>query len=96
MRGAAVASEIYSYWAWRKEVEAEELARKNAPPPKHDWEVDPRDIAIKLRPDGREWELGHGSFGRVLLGVRNEVQVRAADRQSWQGTRQTYERLHGV
>lgn len=30
---------------------------------------------IIKRPDGSDWELGHGAFGRVVKGLRAGVQV---------------------
>ena len=33
---------------------------------------------ICLNPDGTELELGEGNFGRVVKGIRNEVQEVAA------------------
>lgn len=40
------------------------------------WEVDPKEIRILTRPDGSDWELGEGNFGRVVKGTRDGVQVR--------------------
>ena len=33
--------------------------------PWSDWEIDSGEIQICLRPNGAEWELGCGSFGKV-------------------------------
>ena len=35
--------------------------------PWHDWEIAEDDIVIDRRPDGSEWELGTGAFGKVRL-----------------------------
>lgn len=42
--------------------------------PFSDWEVDPKDIEIMKRPDGSDWTLGQGGFGRVYKALRNGVQ----------------------
>jgi hypothetical protein len=42
--------------------------------PFSDWEIDPKDIEIMKRPDGSEWELGAGGFGKVYKALRNGVQ----------------------
>eukprot|EP00887_Chlorella_sp_A99_P003887 scaffold11.g3887.t1 len=39
-----------------------------------DWEIDPSEISIMKRPDGSDWELGSGGFGRVYKALRNGVQ----------------------
>lgn len=39
-----------------------------------DWEIDMTDIKIVKRADGSDWELGTGNFGKVMRGVRNDVQ----------------------
>ena len=33
--------------------------------PWNDWEIKESDVAICRRPDGSEWELGGGAFGKV-------------------------------
>ncbi|KAK9816754.1 hypothetical protein WJX72_004692 [[Myrmecia] bisecta] len=40
-----------------------------------DFEISPDDIRICTRPDGSEWELGVGQFGRVTKAIKNDVQV---------------------
>ena len=35
--------------------------------PWHDWEIAEDDIVIDKRPDGSDWELGAGAFGKVGL-----------------------------
>ena len=35
--------------------------------PWHDWEIAEDDIIIDKRPDGSDWELGSGAFGKVIL-----------------------------
>ena len=35
--------------------------------PWNDWEIREEDIAIDKRPDGSNWELGSGAFGKVRL-----------------------------
>ena len=33
--------------------------------PWHDWEIAEDDVVIDKRPDGSDWELGTGAFGKV-------------------------------
>ena len=33
--------------------------------PWSDWQIDPRDIQIVQRPNGKDWLLGGGAFGQV-------------------------------
>jgi hypothetical protein len=35
--------------------------------PSSSWEINPEEIVIAKHPDGRDWEIGHGGFGKVLL-----------------------------
>eukprot|EP00887_Chlorella_sp_A99_P002361 scaffold10.g2361.t1 len=39
-----------------------------------DWEISSDEIEICRRPDGSEWELGTGGFGRVYKALRNHAQ----------------------
>lgn len=39
-----------------------------------EWEIDMSDIKVVKRKDGEDWELGAGNFGRVLRGIRGDVQ----------------------
>lgn len=39
-----------------------------------DWEIDMADIKIVKRKNGEDWELGAGNFGKVLRGLRGDVQ----------------------
>ncbi|KAK9808963.1 hypothetical protein WJX72_007093 [[Myrmecia] bisecta] len=39
-----------------------------------DWALEGEDIQLVKTADGKDWELGAGSFGRVVKGVRNDVQ----------------------
>lgn len=39
-----------------------------------EWEIDMTDIKVVKRKDGEDWELGAGNFGRVLRGIRGDVQ----------------------
>ena len=35
--------------------------------PWSDWQIDPRDLQIVQRPDGKDWLLGGGAFGQVRV-----------------------------
>lgn len=39
------------------------------------WAIPYEDLEISRRPDGSEWLLGEGRFGKVLKGVKGGVQV---------------------
>mmetsp|Transcript_3518 Transcript_3518/g.10219 ORF Transcript_3518/g.10219 Transcript_3518/m.10219 type:complete len:508 (+) Transcript_3518:246-1769(+) len=39
-----------------------------------DWEIDMSDIKIVKRKNGEDWELGSGNFGKVMRGIRGDVQ----------------------
>lgn len=39
-----------------------------------EWEIDMSDIKIVKRKNGEDWELGSGNFGKVLRGLRGDVQ----------------------
>ena len=36
--------------------------------PSSSWEIKPEDITIAKHPDGSDWELGSGGFGKVCPG----------------------------
>eukprot|EP00887_Chlorella_sp_A99_P005875 scaffold1.g5875.t1 len=40
-----------------------------------DWEIKPNEIEILRRPDGTNWLVGAGAFGKVYKALRNGVQV---------------------
>ncbi|KAL4419356.1 hypothetical protein ABPG77_001583 [Micractinium sp. CCAP 211/92] len=42
--------------------------------PLSDWMITPREIEICRRPDGSEWELGSGGFGKVYKALRHGAQ----------------------
>ncbi|GAB4814550.1 hypothetical protein N2152v2_001596 [Parachlorella kessleri] len=42
--------------------------------PWSDWEIRPDEIEVMKRPDGSDWELGTGGFGKVFKALRNGVQ----------------------
>ncbi len=42
--------------------------------PFSDWEIRPESLQILQRPDGTQWELGKGGFGRVYKALRDGVQ----------------------
>ena len=42
--------------------------------PFSDWEIKPEELAVMKRPDGSEWELGSGGFGKVYKAWRDGVQ----------------------
>jgi serine/threonine protein kinase len=39
-----------------------------------DWEIRPEEIEYMKRPDGSDWELGTGGFGKVYKALRNGAQ----------------------
>ncbi|KAL4421913.1 hypothetical protein ABPG77_005197 [Micractinium sp. CCAP 211/92] len=42
--------------------------------PWSDWEIRPDELEVAKRPDGSDWLLGTGGFGRVYKGLRHGVQ----------------------
>ncbi|KAK9839800.1 hypothetical protein WJX81_002595 [Elliptochloris bilobata] len=43
--------------------------------PWSDWQIPAEEIRVCRRPNGAEWELGSGAFGKVFKAVRGGVQV---------------------
>ena len=40
-----------------------------------DWQIEVGQLQIDVRPDGSDWELGSGAYGKVYRGVWHEVQL---------------------
>lgn len=49
--------------------------------PSSSWEIKPTEIEIAKHPDGSDWEIGHGGFGKVRP-VRERHVFNAAGRMS--------------
>lgn len=43
----------------------------NSPITRYDWELNPTDVQICVRPDGSQWKLGKGGFGEVFKATKD-------------------------